>query len=47
MPSNGGLISHLTCLVYVPYLAKLKLCSLVILHGLVEIMFSPMPVFVR
>jgi len=24
MPSKGGLISHLTCLVYVPYLGKLK-----------------------
>jgi len=23
MPSKGGLISHLTCIVYVPYLDKL------------------------
>jgi len=24
MPSNGGLISHLTCLLYLLYLGKLK-----------------------
>jgi len=27
MPLIGGLISHLTCLVYIPYLWKLKIMN--------------------